>query len=655
MSFLFDDFEGVKNVKPVNRPIPYVRDTGWRPRAHYPDLSSAKIIGLDCETWDPGLLTAGPGWARGEGHIVGVSIATDNGFKAYYPIRHELGAEDNLPVYEVLGWLKRELGRPSQVKVGANITYDLGWLAAEGVEVQGLTFDVQFAEALLNPGARVALEGLGQKYVGEGKDSSEMYEWIAEAYGCKPNGEARGYIYKTPPRLVGYYAESDADLPIHVLKKQWSQLNKWNLLDCFYLETKLIPLMIKMRQVGVRVDLDAAKKADDRLSQEIAKMHGDIKAQLGFNINVNSGSDLAIAFDRLGLEYGRTEKGNPSFGADFLAGLHHPFAQLITEIKSFEKIQSTFIRGYIMGLNNNGFLHGQFHQMRGDDGGTVSGRFSSSDPNLQNIPSRHKILGPLVRSCFVPDLGHKWASADYAQIEYRFMAHFAVGPGADELRAIFAANPEADYHNVMVDIIKEASGHVIERKPAKTINFGLLYGMMLKALAAKLAMTVEEAEPILKAYHQGAPFIGATMKHYEELCYSQGYVETIMGRKTWFDKWVPKRGGFGKMPLPYEEARQEYGPNIKLADTHKAINRVLQGSSADQMKAGMLKGYEDGYYDEIGVPRLTVHDELNFSIPDTDSSKSAFKDFVRVMETVLPLRVPVLTDAQIGANWDEAH
>lgn len=655
MSFLFDEFEGAKNVKPIHRPIPYVRDTGWRPRAHYPDLSSAKIIGLDCETWDPGLLTAGPGWARGEGHIVGVSIATDNGFKAYYPIRHELGAEDNLPVYEVLGWLKRELGRPGQVKVGANITYDLGWLKAEGVEVQGLTFDVQFAEALLNPGARVALEGLGQKYVGEGKDSSEMYEWIAEAYGCKPNGEARGYIYKTPPRLVGYYAESDADLPIHVLKKQWAQLNKWKLMDVFMMETKLIPLMIKMRFAGVRVDLDAAKKADDRLDQEIAKMHQEIRSQLGFSINVNSGSDLALAFDHLGLEYGKTEKGNPSFGADFLAGLHHPFAQLVTEIKSFEKIQSTFIRGYILGLNNNGFLHGQFHQMRGDDGGTVSGRFSSSDPNLQNIPSRHKILGPLVRSCFVPDYGHKWASADYAQIEYRFMAHFAIGPGADELRAIFAANPEADYHNVMVDIIKEASGHVIERKPAKTINFGLLYGMMLNALARKLAMTPDEAKPILEAYHKGAPFIGATMKYYEELCYSQGYVETFMGRKTWFDKWVPKRGGFGKMPLPLDKAREEYGYNIKLADTHKAINRVLQGSSADQMKAAMLKGYEDGYFDEIGVPRLTVHDELNFSIPDTDSAKSGFKDFVRVMETVLPLRVPVLTDAQIGNNWDEAH
>lgn len=655
MSFLFDDFEGVKNVKPINRPIPYIRDTGWRPRAHYPDLSSAKIIGLDCETYDPGLKTAGSGWARREGHIVGISIATDNGFKGYYPIRHELGAEDNLPVYEVLGWLKRELGRPEQVKVGANITYDLGWLKAEGVEVQGLCMDVQYAEALLNPGARVALEGLGQKYIGEGKDSSEMYEWIAEAYGCKPTGEARAYIYKTPPRLVGYYAESDADLPVQVIKKQWPLLSRWNLTDCFYLECKLIPLMIKMRFAGVRVDLDAAKKADARLDEEIEKMHKEIRAQIGFNINVNSGTDLALAFDHLGLEYGKTEKGNPSFGADFLAGLHHPFAQLVTEIKSFEKIQSTFIRGYIMGLNTNGFLHGQFHQMRGDDGGTVSGRFSSSDPNLQNIPSRHKILGPLVRSCFVPDYGHVWASADYAQIEYRFMAHFAVGPGADELRAIFAANPEADYHNVMVDTIKEASGYVIERKPAKTINFGLLYGMMLNALARKLAMTPEEAKPILEAYHKGAPFIGATMKHYEELCSSQGYVETIMGRKTWFDKYLPKRNGFGMMPLPYEQARAEWGPNIKLADTHKAINRVLQGSSADQMKAGMLKGYEDGYFDEIGVPRLTVHDELNFSIPDTNSARAGFKDFVRVMETVLPLRVPVLTDSAIGMNWDEAH
>ena len=515
--------------------------------------------------------------------------------------------------------------------------------------------DVQFAEALLDPGARVALEGLGRKYVGEGKDSAEMYQWISDAYGCKPTGEARKYIYKTPPRLVGYYAESDADLPIHIIKAQWPLLSRWCLTDVFYMECKLIPLMLKMRFAGVRVDLDKAKEADDTLSAEIRKMHQQIKDQIGFNINVNSGPDLALAFDHLGLEYFRTAAGNPSFTADFLAGLHHPFAELVSEIKSYEKIQSTFIRGYILGMNTNGFLHGQFHQMRGDDGGTVSGRFSSSDPNLQNIPSRHKILGPLLRACFVPDVGHRWGSADYAQIEYRFMAHFAVGPGADELRAIFAANPEADYHNVMVDIIKEASGHVIERKPAKTINFGLLYGMMLNALARKLAMTPEEAEPVLKAYHQGAPFIGATMKHYEDLCYSQGYVETFMGRKTWFNKWVPKRGGFGKMPLPFEEARQEYGPNIKLADTHKAINRVLQGSSADQMKSAMLKGYEDGYFDVIGVPRLTVHDELNFSLPSGKQAEDGFYDFVRVMETVLPLRVPVLTDAKIESNWAEAH
>lgn len=654
MSFLFDDFEGVTNVKPVHRPTPYIRDTGWRPRAHYPDLSSAKIIGLDCETYDPGMLTAGSGWARGEGHIVGISIATDNGFKGYYPIRHELGEEDNLPVYEVLGWLKRELSRANQTKVGANITYDLGWLQAEGVEVKGLCLDVQYAEALLNPGARVALEGLGQKYVGEGKDSSEMYEWISEAYGCPPSGKARAFIYKTPPRLVGYYAESDADLPVQVIKAQWPLLCRWNLTDCFYLECKLIPLMIKMRMAGVRVDLDAAKKADIFLDQKIDKMHGEIRSQLGFDVNTNSGSDLALAFDHLGLEYQTTAKGNPSFGAKFLAGMHHPFAQLVTEIKSYEKIQSTFIRGYIMGMNTNGYLHGQFHQMRNDDGGTVSGRFSSSDPNLQNIPSRHKILGPLVRSCFIPDEGHKWASADYAQIEYRFMAHFAVGPGADELRAIFAANPKADYHNVMVDIIKEASGHVIERKPAKTINFGLLYGMMLRALSEQLAMTQEEAKPILDAYHKGAPFIGATMKYYEELCYSQGYVETILGRKTWFDKWVPKRG-FGDPALPHDEALAAYGRNIKLADTHKAINRVLQGSSADQMKSGMLHGYEDGYFDVIGVPRLTVHDELNFSIPCTKAAESGFKDFVNLMETVIPLRVPVLTDAQIGNNWQEAH
>lgn len=652
---LFNDFIDQAKQKPKFRPMPAIPDTGWRPVREYPDLSSAKLIAIDVETKELDF-SNGPGWARGTGHIVGVSVATNNGFCRYYPVRHEVGAEDNLPAHEVFGWLKRELGRKEQCKVGANITYDIGWLGEEGVEVAGLCMDVQYAEALLNPGSRVALERLGHKYVGEGKDSSAMYDWIRQAY-APAKGAERGEIYRTPPRLVGFYAESDTSLPIQIIQKQWPELSRWGLTQVFYLECELIPLMVAMRREGVTVDLVKAQQQDDFLSAEVERMLAEVRSQIGFNVNVNSGQDLAKAFDKLGLKYGKTESGNPSFTADFLAGMHHPFAKLITEIKSYRKIQSTFVRGYIMDKHVNGKLFAQFHQMRSDDGGTVSGRFSSSDPNLQNIPSRHKVLGPLCRGLFIPDYGHaEWWSADYAQIEYRFMVHFAVGPGADAIRQIFVADPNVDYHQVMVDIIHEASGVLIDRKPAKTINFGLLYGMMLKRLAEKLALSEEEARPILDAYHKGAPFIKATMDAYEQEVYDKGYVETILGRKSFFNLWVPQRGGWGKPALPRDLALKEYGSAIKLDGTHKAINRVLQGSSADQMKAGMLKGWKDGIFDQTGVPRLTVHDELNFSKRDcSPATEAAFKEFVNVMQTVIPLKIPVLAEEGRGPSWNEAH
>lgn len=652
---LFEDFINAPDIKPKHRPLPPIPVTGWRPIREYPDLSSAKIIAVDVETKELDF-DNGPGWSRGMGHIVGVSIATDNGFCRYYPVRHELGAEDNLPANEVFGWLKRELGRKNQCKVGANITYDVGWLEEEGVKIAGLIMDVQFAESLLVPGSRVALERLGRKYMGEGKDSMAMYNWIVRAY-APSKGAERGEIYRTPPSLVGFYAESDALLPVQIIQKQWPELKRWGLAQVFYMECELIPLIVKMRQEGVTVDLERAKFQDDFLSASVERMHADLTSQIGFSVNVNSGKDLQRAFDKLGLKYPTTESGNPSFKADFLAGMHHPLAQLITEIKSFQKIQSTFVRGYIMGKNVNGKIHAQFHQMRSDDGGTVSGRFSSSDPNLQNIPSRHPVLGPLCRELFIPDAGHAgWWSGDYKQIEYRFMVHYATGPGADEIRSLFNANPEVDYHNVMVDIIKESSGVEIARKPAKTINFGLLYGMMLKTLAAKMAMTEDEARPILDAYHKGAPFIKETMDYYEQEAYNKGYVETILGRKSFFDLWIPKRGGWGKPALTRDLALKEYGSAIKLDGTHKAINRVLQGSSADQMKMGMLRGWKDGLYDVIGVPRLTVHDELNFSKRDNSpATEEAFKELANLMETVIPLNIPVLVDTAVGKNWDEAH
>ena len=225
------------------RIMPPIPDTGWRPPTYLPDLSGAACISIDCETYDPDLLTHGPGWARGRGHIVGVSIGADGGGRWYFPIRHEVEPQDNWDPEVVLQWLRHTLGNPRQPKVGANLLYDIGWLRHEGVTVRGELVDVQFAEALLDERADVNLETLGQKYLGEGKESNILYDWCSKYYGGKANGTQRANIYRSPPRLVGPYAESDADLPLRVASAMYPLLVREGLFHLFQMECALIPLL----------------------------------------------------------------------------------------------------------------------------------------------------------------------------------------------------------------------------------------------------------------------------------------------------------------------------------------------------------------------------------------------------------------------------
>lgn len=660
IGLFWEDIPQTRKGGKTEGPMPPIPETGWVHPSEFPNLRNAVVIALDTETWDPGLLKHGPGWARGVGHIVGVSLAAvdslGNYGKWYFPMRHEAMPEHNMDPDSVLAYLRDTLADPNQPKIGANIQYDIGWLRQEGVHVAGVLNDVQYAEALLDESAKVALEILGQKYLNEGKESEFLYEWLAQWFGGKPTPDQRKHIYRAPPCIVGPYAESDADLPLRLMPILYSCLEKEGLVSLYHMECRLIRLMIDMRFCGVRVDIDKADQVRSELLNREALYEDELKRLVGFEVNVNAGDSLAAAFREMGLSYKRTAptenfpEGKPSFTKTFLEGVNHPISNLILEIKRCSKLRGTFIDSYILEAHIDSMVYGQFHQLRGEGGGTRSGRFSSSCPNLQNIPSRDDELAPLIRGMYIPDLGHcAWRKYDYSQIEYRLLIHYAVGQAGEEIRKHFLANPDTDYHEYAQALVQEKVGVWIERKPIKNINFGLIYGMGHNALAETLGMTKAEAKKLMDAYFAGVPFAKPTMDDQTEQAQKNGVVTTILNRKSRFDLWEPKKWGSNGIPLPYPRAVLQYGGNIQRASTHKALNRKLQGSAADLMKMAMLRCYEDGIFDETGVPRLTVHDELDFS--DPGGHQKAFDEMQHIMETALPLNVPIKADGEIGPDW----
>ena len=641
----------------LQRPMPPIPETGWKPPTSFPNLSAARVLAIDTETKDLDLLTKGPGWGRNAGHIIGVSVAADASHSWYFPIRHEVEPEMNMNPEHVLAWLSDTLKNPAQPKVGANLTYDLGWLEHEGVRVAGELVDVQFAEALLDERADVDLDTLGFKYLREGKTSNLLYQWLADFYGGAPTGKQRANLYRSPARLVGPYAEGDVNLPIRLAPIMYQELAKQGLVDLFQMECKLIRLLMAMRMAGVTVDIARAEQLREELIRREALEAEKLNALAGVRLNINAADSLSKAFDHLGLTYPRTAKGAPSFTKQFLAGVNHPIAHGINELRRLQKLRGTFIESYLLNSHVDGKVYCQFHPLRGDSGGTRSGRFSSSTPNLQNIPARDDELAPLVRGMFIPDKGHQqWRKYDYSQIEYRFLIHYAVGPGSEDVRARFNANPDIDYHEMALDLVAPEAGWDIStkelrkkhRKPIKNINFGLIYGMGVAKLAADLGLTTKEGKALFAAYHKGVPFAKATMDWCSEEAMRSGIVTTILGRRSRFDLWEPA-GRSGGLALPYPEALMAYGGNVRRAYGHKALNRRLQGSAADLMKVAMVKCWESGVFDATGVPRLTVHDELDFS--DPGGKEEAFREMHYILENAIPLKIPVRADGEVGPDW----
>lgn len=612
-------------------------DQDWSPPAGFPrGYEEAKIISIDLETSDPNLMTMGPGWARNDGFICGVAIAYGD-FTGYFPIRHEGGG--NMPEKSVMAFVKK-VCETDVPKVMHNAQYDLGWLRWAGIEVKGRIYDTMTAAAMLNENRRwYNLNSLTIDYLGEGK-SEKTLRAAAMDYGFDPKAE----MWRLPSRFVGRYAEQDADITLRLWNRLKPELVSDEVSSIFELETDLTPLLLDMRWNGVKVDLEGAQKARDYLSSEENKLHQKIEEMVGFQVEPWAAASLAKAFDKLGLEYPRTAKEAPSFTKQFLSQHEHEIAASVLRLREFNKANTTFIEN-IFKFSHKGRIHAEFHPLRSDDGGTVTGRFSSSNPNLQQIPARDPQIKKAIRGLFVPDEGNKWGSFDYASQEPRWLAHYAGSlsgarrhPMITEVLEKYKED-DADFHQMVADMAE------ISRKDAKTVNLGIMYGMGINKLAGVLDIEKEEAKDLLADYNSKVPFVKGLADAVSRAAENNGVVRTVLGRKCRFDMWEPRRYGLHRA-LPFEDARREHGPkeSLKRAYTYKALNRLIQGSSADQMKRAMVDCYKEGF-----TPLLTVHDELCFNI-ESESQANKIKE---IMETCIPALVPFKIDFALGDNWGE--
>ena len=608
--------------------------TEWTPPDIFPTqrLLDADEIAIDTETRDPNLKEKGPGYVRGDGEIVGISIAVD-GYADYFPFAHESGF--NFPKKRVLEFMKDILSG-EQDKIFHNAMYDVGWLKKEGVEVKGRVIDTMVVAPLINENMYwYTLNSLGMEYLQEGKSEAELRQ-AAEEWGIDPKAE----MWRLPSSYVGTYATQDAALTLKLWNHFKIHLEEQNLWNIFDLETDLFPVLFNMKMTGVRVDLDQADKLKKKLMAQEKKTLKEVQVVSGVkDVRVWAANSVAQVFDACEIPYNHTAKGSPSFTKAFLANQKHPVAQMIMRIRELNKAHKTFIDTIIKHAHN-GRIHADIRQLKGETGGTVTGRLSMSNPNLQQVPARDKELGPLIRSLFLPEEGQKWCSADFSQQEPRILTHFASRvryDGADTVAEAYI-NGEADFHQEVADLVG------IDRKTAKTIGLGIMYGMGKGKLADQLGVDIEEASDILMRFNTYAPFVRQMADTVMRSASTRGYIKTLLGRRCHFDMWEPKQYGTGR-PMKYKEAMHEYNGEIKRAFVYKALNKLIQGSAADMTKKAMLDCYNASY-----TPLLQVHDELVFSV----SSKKEVEAIAKIMEEAVQLEVPNKVDAETGKNWGDS-
>ena len=638
--------------------------TEWVQPTEFPDLRKAEEIAIDLETRDPELKKLGSGAIKGSGEVVGIAVAVD-GYKAYFPIAH--GEGPNMDRKKVLDWFTDVCESPA-TKIFHNAMYDVCWIRNLGIKINGLIIDTMIAASIIDENRfQYSLNSLSWVYLKQGKNEALLTK-AAKERGLDPKAE----MWKLPASEVGGYAEKDAELTLllwHYLKRI---IIEDDLQDIFNLETDLFPCLVDMRHLGVRVDIEKADQLKKAMAIKEQNLLQQIKIETGIDTQIWAARSIAQVFEKLKLPYSRTEKtDSPSFTKNFISFHEHPVVRMIAEARKINKVSTTFI-DTILNHSHLGRIHADINQIRSDDGGTVTGRFSYANPNLQQIPARDPDTGPLIRSLFIPEEGCTWGTFDYSQQEPRLVAHYALRFGLDSAAPISEAyqeDPKTDFHQIVADMAE------IDRKEAKTINLGLFYGMGKAKLQNELNVSKDKADELFNTYHGKVPFVKQLMNQVMSAAQSKGQIKTLLGRRCRFPKYEPiLRGSDWGTFVPAEDhdtmlELKEMGPHLKDRDgnilkdtkgnpkrnywynnstrrafTYKALNKLIQGSAADMTKRAMVNLYKEGL-----IGHIQIHDELDFSI-ESESQAKKIKD---IMENAVDLKVPNKVDYESGPNWGE--
>jgi DNA polymerase I-like protein with 3'-5' exonuclease and polymerase domains len=640
-----------------------VPQTEWLVPTEYPDLRLANEIAIDLETRDPDLMKLGSGAIIGNGEVVGIAVAVD-GWKGYFPIAHEIGPNEDRK--KVLSWFKDVCESPA-TKIFHNAMYDVCWIRNLGIKINGLIIDTMIAASLIDENRfSYTLNTLSWNHLGEGKSEARLIE-AAKSRGLDPKAD----MWRLPAMEVGAYAEKDAEITLKLWKKLEKVIIEDHLQDVFDLETDLFPCLVDMRHLGVRVDVEKANQLKTALAVKEENILHQIRIETGENVQLMAARSVAEVFHYLNLPYSKTPTGEPSFTKNFLVTHKHPVVRMIAEARKINKVRTTFIDSIIK-HEHKGRIHADINQIRSDDGGTVTGRFSYSNPNLQQIPARDPDTGPLIRSLFIPEEGCKWGTFDYSQQEPRLVAHYALKfslPSVNAIADSYETDPSTDFHKIVAEMAH------IPRSQAKTINLGLFYGMGKAKLQAELGVDKDNAEELFSQYHAKAPFVKQLMNKVMTAAQNKGQIKTLLGRRCRFPKYEPVLRGadWGTYVPPEDHERmlelQEMGEYLKdfegniikdkdnkpkknywwknstrRAFTYKALNKLIQGSAADMTKKAMVDLYKEGL-----IGHIQIHDELDFSIESEEQAKK-IKD---IMENAVDLEVPNKVDYESGPNWGE--
>src|SRR5210317_368748 len=667
------------------------------------DLEGIDTVAIDIETYDPNLKTKGLGAVRKDGFITGVAVATGKD-TVYFGLHHS--DLTTTPEMEQEFWNqlnKKILQNPDITKVFHNAMYDVCWLrATTGKMLKGRLVDTMIAASVIDENRfKYSLDSLSKDYLNDQKYKYDLYE-KASLEGIK---DPMSNMHKLSYELVKDYAKQDVDLTL----KLWNLFNKKldevlytrpennEIKTCrniFELETKLFRCLVDMKFKGVRINVQKLEEFGKKLKFRRDNLLNIIRKHTGVIVQLWAANSVKLLLDQQKItNYKKTPKsGMPQLPKDYLKTHKNRFLRMLSKAREFDKAVNTFVEG-LKGYVYNGRIHADVNQIRSDQGGTVTGRFSMSNPNLQQIPASGYI-GKKMREIFLPEEGMKWGSFDYSQQEPRIVAHYAIKYGlanTEGLKDKFEKE-NADFHQIVADLAK------IPRKQAKTINLGLFYGMGKGKLQNELNLDQKQATNLLKLYHEKIPFIKELSDNLKNFAERERLIYTLEDRfcrfnfyestnKKWdnnirkFEEWDPKakeikqkdgtityegawvtpkllseKDAWDKFKSEFnqvskkkieehtEQERQMYFNNYYVpAFTYKALNRLIQGSAADMTKKAMVDLYENGI-----VPHIQIHDELCISVKSEEEAEFIKKT---MEETIPDFSIKNKVDYESGPNW----